>query len=223
MTTPGSQTENPRVEMCAKIPAAISSGLHRIAQPLTVLQGLLDLTLAEESGAAEYRKCLEQVLSEASRAIQYLNETREATGLVKPSTDIESFSASACIHAVLRQMGGAAILPQATCDSENAGPDDVIRVSRSRFSRALDLIFSSIPSPSKTALVSSERRGDRLTILAEFPDAVLEPTTMADARNNLATADVILASIEGELEVDWSAVSVTIRICAAHKPIQERW
>ena len=57
---------------------AISSGLHSLAQPLTVLQGVLELALSRAETVEEYRNAVEVALGNARRAIGSLNDVRES-------------------------------------------------------------------------------------------------------------------------------------------------
>ena len=53
--------------------AAISQGLHQTAQPLTVLQCLLEQALLDPCTAEQYREVIVRAMSEARRVTEYLD------------------------------------------------------------------------------------------------------------------------------------------------------
>jgi hypothetical protein len=62
----------------APVAEAISTGLHSLAQPLTILQGVLELALSKAETVEEYRNAVEVALGNARRAIGSLNDVRES-------------------------------------------------------------------------------------------------------------------------------------------------
>lgn len=205
------ETENQKVEICTKIPIAISDRLHQIAQPLTVLRGLLDLSLIEEDCECGYRRGVERMLTESGRAIRYLNEARELASLARPVKDIDSFSVTVCVVTILEQTGrSVAIQRIGDTPGHCSCHDDLITVSRGRFTRALDLVFSSfIPSQSHVTL-SVGKAGGSLTLRVQVADG-MPLTCTPDAESNLAIAEVILASIDSVVTVDSPGGFVTLR------------
>jgi len=57
--------------------AAISQGLHKAAQPLTVLQGMLEQTLIEAHTLEEYREIMVRLMGEARRVTCCFEHLRE--------------------------------------------------------------------------------------------------------------------------------------------------
>ena len=56
---------------------SVSRGLHQAAQPLTVLQGMLEHALLDIHTAEEYRAILLRLMSEAYRLTTRFNDLRE--------------------------------------------------------------------------------------------------------------------------------------------------
>ena len=56
----------------------LATSLHDLAQPLTILQGVLELALARAATVEEYRNAVEVALGNARRAIGSLNNARES-------------------------------------------------------------------------------------------------------------------------------------------------
>jgi signal transduction histidine kinase len=59
------------------IVAAISQGLHKAAQPLTVLQGMLEQALIEAHTPEEYRAIIVRLMGEARRVTHCFEHLRE--------------------------------------------------------------------------------------------------------------------------------------------------
>lgn len=55
----------------------MASGLHQAAQPLTVLQGCLELALEGPPTADDYRRSINQALSESRRLAACFDRVRE--------------------------------------------------------------------------------------------------------------------------------------------------
>jgi signal transduction histidine kinase len=66
---------------------AVSSVLHQLAQPLTVLHGLIELSLLENQSAEQYRECLKQALTESVRLAEYLSDARKAIRMEHRATE----------------------------------------------------------------------------------------------------------------------------------------
>jgi len=66
------------VEVQSKNLQAAAMALHHLAQPLTVLQGLIELNLLEDRSPEQYRECLNQASVETSRLVKCLVDAREA-------------------------------------------------------------------------------------------------------------------------------------------------
>jgi signal transduction histidine kinase len=66
---------------------AVASVLHQLAQPLTVLHGLIELSLLENQSADQYRECLKQALTESERLVGYLSDARQAIRVVQRATE----------------------------------------------------------------------------------------------------------------------------------------
>ncbi len=205
------EAENRKVEIFTKIPLAISDRLHQMAQPLTVLCGLLDLSLIEGDCDCGHRRGVERMLTESRRAIRYLNEARELASLARPVNDVDSFSVTVLLVTLLEQTGRSVVIQRiGEGPAGSSYEDDLITISRGRFTRALDLIISSfIPSHSPVTLLVT-RSGTSLTLGVQV-NGGLPLTCIPDAENNLAIAEVILASIEAVATVDVSAGLISLR------------
>ncbi len=73
-----------------EIASAVSQELHQTAQPLTVLQGLLELSLLKSGTIEEYRKSLERAINELQRVVAGFDHVRELIHSTPPSSPLQS-------------------------------------------------------------------------------------------------------------------------------------
>src|SRR5450631_525260 len=122
---------------------ATARGLHDLAQPLTVLQGTLELALTTVQTAAEYRHWLESALEQAGRAATDLGHVRHLLRLQEPAGDVRAFPLSLAIEAVRNDLRDilAAGKVEIRVD-RRSGFLDKVRGSHARIREALRLIVS---------------------------------------------------------------------------------
>jgi signal transduction histidine kinase len=62
-----------------EVAGAMTRGLHRTTQPLTVIQGILELALLNASTVDEYKHAIEQSLEELQRVVDCFEQLRALT------------------------------------------------------------------------------------------------------------------------------------------------
>jgi len=207
--------------------AELTRGLHQAAQPLTALQGWLELALAGSHTEDEYKASIRQAIEESRRVLACFDRVREMARRPHPTSPSPGFAASAVVRAVLERFGrdfaaaGVEIvfhpLPEGT------EVDDLVQGSESRVSTALSLILSS----SFPFLES----GDQLELsICSHPETV-DICVLARKHNSscetsreeliwriapLELAQSLVVSTGGAVTLDPSAFSVVISL--ARKP-----
>jgi hypothetical protein len=73
---------------------ALSDGLHQTTQPLTVLQGTLELALLTANTVREYRQAIERSLGELQRLTDCFEHLRTLIRLQQPVSEIGTFGVS---------------------------------------------------------------------------------------------------------------------------------
>jgi signal transduction histidine kinase len=68
------------VSTAQEISHRLSGQLHEISQPFSVLQGTLELALLESRTAEDYRRSIEQALSESARLANCFEQLRDVVG-----------------------------------------------------------------------------------------------------------------------------------------------
>lgn len=64
---------------------AIARELHKASQPLTALQGILEMTLSDPMTPPKSRETIEMALAEACRAVQSFEQMRQLVSSAKTS------------------------------------------------------------------------------------------------------------------------------------------
>lgn len=75
--------------------AELALGLHQAAQPLTVLQGCLELALTGPHTVDDYQRSIRQALNEAQRVSSCFDRVRELVQMSRLVSDAEDFSTPA--------------------------------------------------------------------------------------------------------------------------------
>jgi len=76
------------VPLDQEIAGAVSRGLHQATQPLTVLQGMLELALLNASSVEEYKRTIERSLDELQRVVDCFERLRTVIGMHQPASTI---------------------------------------------------------------------------------------------------------------------------------------
>jgi len=201
--------------------AELSRGLHQAAQPLTALQGWLELALTGSHTEDEYKASIRQALEESRRVLTCFDRVRELARLPHLASSTPGFAASAVVRAVLekfaRDFEAAGVEIVFHRSSPGVEVEDLVRGSESRVSTALSLILSS----SFPFLV----RGDRLELSTNPQPEKVEICVLARKHTfasgassdeliwrmaPLELAQALLASTGGTVTLDPSAFSVVI-------------
>jgi signal transduction histidine kinase len=200
--------------------AELTRGLHQAAQPLTALQGWLELALIGSHTEDEYKASIRQAMEESRRVLACFNRVRELARLPQPASGVLGFQAWTVARSVLERFesdfaaAGVEVLFHSLPDRSEV--EDLVRGSESRFSTALSLILSS----SFPFLES----GDQLEVsMNSQPDTVeicvLVRKHHSSSREELIwriapleLAQALVASAGGTVTLDPSAFTVLISL-----------
>jgi hypothetical protein len=195
------------------IAEAMSRELHKTAQPLTILQGLVELMLSRVSASDECRKLLERAGEEVPRLACCFDDVRKLAGLQRPAWDIASFPLSTLITDVLETLSDDLDFAGITFDVQpNEDAMNVwVNASHSRVFTAIRLVLMT--------LVDCFHTGDRIKISIETngsegairfrPFTRIPLETIAEQDPSLSTlpsqlefAHLLFASAGGELRIN---------------------
>lgn len=189
--------------------------MHQAAQPITVLQGTLELALLTASTVEEYRHAIERSLEEVQRINDCFKRLRTLAHLHQAVPDGATFAASSMVKAVLMSVKERATstgvelsrLRPRFADCEDSGPDRVRR-SQGRASTALKLALSDLllhlESGSKVFVQIEEEETADVLIRVHTDGPAQQSPWVADSQPLLVTsrrelARAIAASAGAEL------------------------
>ena len=128
--------------------AEISRGLHQAAQPLTALQGWIELALNGTHTEHEYKSLMKHAREESQRVLGCFDRVRESARLPQLASCGLGFAASSMVRVVLQRFessfnaAGVAVVFQPLRGSDAA--NDLVRASENQASTALSLVISSL-------------------------------------------------------------------------------
>lgn len=230
------------------IAAALSHEIHKAAQPLTVLQGLLELMLAGNSAGVRcvevcgdriqktsclpnYDEChalLKQVSEEVPRLARCFEEVRKIARLQSPTSDVDLFSPSALIGESLCELSGELYSAgiSVTCEAKDDEPQTaLVSASIGRVSTVVRSILES--------LIKTLCTGDGIRISIEGRDTNVEMSFAPVCRSSieeqngwlttlmsrLKFAQLTCASIGGELRFTKAPVAVVVYLPLVSSPM----
>ena len=128
----------------------LSRELHQTAQPLTVLQGMLELALLSSFTTEEYRGVIQRAMEQSQRISGCFDLVRKAAHFHQPALDLASFSVSDMVQSVVESVRDSYAAAGVTCEFQplamsSVSGVDVITASEGRISAALALILSNLP------------------------------------------------------------------------------
>ena len=128
--------------------AEISRGLHQAAQPLTALQGWIELALNGTHSEHEYKSLMKHAGEEWRRVFSCFDRVRESARLQQLRSWGSGFAASSMVQVVLEKFessfnaAGVTVAFHRLRASDAA--NDLVRVSENQASTALSLIIASL-------------------------------------------------------------------------------
>jgi signal transduction histidine kinase len=175
------------MQLETQIAKAASRGLHDTAQPLTVLQGLLELALEQARTTEDYRKALTAALSETARVTACFENVRQLVRLQQPAPDVCAFSISQALQDVLGETRTAEV-------EFTTATELLVYGSQGRVRQALSLLISAV---ALNALDEVEILVDAQPLSVEVRLSVSGETDLLSS--NLEMPQLIAASTGGEI------------------------
>jgi hypothetical protein len=170
-------------------------GLHQTTQPLTILQGTLELALLNAGTLEEYKNAIERSLAELQRVKDSFEQLRTVARLHQRVSDVTTVEVVPMVRGVLtsltdrsKAVGVELVLrSQAGAYKDSAG--ERVSLSQGKVSLALKIALSEL-----LRLLES---GSRVVVLIEAAslDIVIRATAACGAQQNAKSADVGLSRL----------------------------
>ncbi len=204
-----SQTDTAGVGFHPAIAKAASRTLHDAAQPLTVVQGLLELTLLQAKSVEEYRESVEAALVEMARVGDCFNRVRQIVRLQQPANDVIVFRMYHAVALALQELKAAA--PDVEVIVAPRVDQDFVAASQSRTHHALSLLLSAATlalNGERTLYLSVEPLSE--TCVARVRTAALNKQLNQSIIAALEMAQVVGASAGGKIEIIEAPFAVSL-------------
>jgi len=126
---------------------AISRGLHRAAQPLTVLQGILELSLLKPHTSEEFQGVVLRAMEQSQRVSDYFDHVRQLVHLQESVPELKRFSLVNLVRSVADTFtsslaaNGIKLRMHVPTDGERRS---FVMASDTRICSALEVILSSL-------------------------------------------------------------------------------
>ena len=144
----------------------LSTGLHGLAQPLSIISGFLELSLDQQSGGPS-RELTERLLQESRRASNIARFVSQLTRFQLPAPDVKDVLVSDVIKDTItdsREMLEHAEVKLLFCHPEHERP---VRVSAGRLSHLVFNILDAVrmvSAPGDGILINVEPERDHMTL-----------------------------------------------------------
>jgi signal transduction histidine kinase len=187
---------------------AASRGLHDAAQPLTVLQGLLELALEQAQSVRDYREALTGALAEAARVTACFENVRQLVRLQQPALDVCDFSISEIVHDLV---GGL-------CSVSGPDREAMAHASQGRARQALSVLISAALHGLREVEVLVESQ----SLAVEVKLSVSGDTGLSSS--NLEMPQLLAASAGCEIRFSetFDSVSLILPKAVAVQPIDKK-
>jgi hypothetical protein len=200
------------MQLETQIAKAASRELHDTAQPLTVLQGLLELALERAHTVDDYREALTAALSETARVTACFENVRQLVRLQQPAPDVCDFPISQSLQDVL---GGSL----AAKVEFNTATQVLVHASQGRVRQALSLLISYVTF---NGLDEVEISVESQAIAVEVKLRVSSDIDLLSS--NLEMPQLIAASAGGEIRFSetFDSVSLILPKAVAVQPTDKK-
>jgi signal transduction histidine kinase len=169
----------------------ISRGLHQAAQPLTALQGWIELALDGTHSEHEYKSLMKRAREESQRVFGCFDRVRESARLQQLASCNLGLAASSMVRVVLERLessfnaAGVRVVFYPLHGSDAA--NDLVRVPENQVSAALSLVISS--------LFPFLKRGDKIELSMKPEEATVSVEILVPKR----------ARAKGKRDINWNS------------------
>lgn len=176
----------------------LESLAHKLSQPLTSLQGTVEVALMGEMDVKEYRRILEISLQETQRVAEILEALRDIVEMERAGIQVQPISWTAVIEKALEEAVHTGQLDRPPLVSE-AGREVWVKASRQRLTLATTRLIGRVVRANRDGhavriIVSVDKETASLKVFEECP-----PAGDRDA-NGPGTPGSLAQPVLGELE-----------------------
>ena len=122
----------------------LSASIHQMAQPLSTIQGLLELALLRPTTAEQYRALTEDVLGHLRRAVEWMQFTASLARFQQPAADVHEVRLSAALESVVADLQLTLDTSQVQLVFSRPEHEPSIRISGTRLEKMLFYVLQAV-------------------------------------------------------------------------------
>lgn len=200
------RNDRPSSQSQEKFIRALSESLHRMAQPLSIVQATLELTLLKPATAKEYRGIIKAVLEQLRRTFEPMQFAGQLTRFQQPAADVTEVLLSHTVEEVIASLHRTLESAQIGVLFSRPGRELPVRISPTRLRQMVFYVLQAVQSfsqPGDAMHVAVKAHAGRLGLSiqlspGERPEASAGEVRAAQA---LALADAVATNAGGEFSV----------------------
>jgi signal transduction histidine kinase len=188
----------------------LSTSLHQMAQPLSIIQASLELALLRETTSGEpFREVAECVLEQLGRAVETLRFTSQLSRFQQPASDVTSVLLSEVLQNVIEDLSHTLSTAQIKVALDHSGREREIQFSPVRLRQLFFYILQAVQhlsQPGDIVHIDLQTHAGNIKLrIFQTPDRAAHPTPNASdesfATRALALAEAIVTSTGAEFQV----------------------
>jgi len=187
----------------------LSTSLHQMAQPLSIIQASLELALLRQTTGEPFREVAENVLEQLGRAVETLRFTSQLARYQQPALDVTNVLLSDVLHDVIEDLSRTLSTAQIKLAIDHSGRERQIQSSPVRLRQLFFYILQSVQhlsQPGDVVHIGLQANAANIKLrIFHTPDHSAQPAPPASdeslATRALALAEAIVTSAGGEFRV----------------------
>ena len=220
------RNERPSSQSQEKFIRVLSETLHRMAQPLSIVQATLELALLKPATAKEYRVIIKEVLEQLRRTFEPMQFAGQLTRFQQPASDVTDVVLSQTVEEVITSLHRTLESAQIGVLFSRPGRELPVRISQTRLRQMVFYVLQAIQAlaqPGDAMHIAVKAHAGRLGLSIQLSPGETPGASAADERaaQALALADAVATNAGGEFSVAVNPLRIvadfpTTRSRAAH-------
>ena len=194
----------------------LSTSLHQMAQPLSIIQASLELALLRKTTGEPFREVAENVLDQLGRAVETLRFTSQLARFQQPATDVANILLSDVLHDVVEDLSRTLSTAQIKLALDHSGREREIQFSRVRLRQLFFYVLQAtqhLSQPGDIVHIGLQAHAGNIKLrVFQTPEHAAQTTPKASDESfvtrSLALAEAIVTSAGAEFQVNLSPLLI---------------
>jgi len=205
----------------------LSSSLHGLAQPLSIIHGYLEISLEDGASVEQYRELTKMLLQQSRRAAGIARFVSQLTRLQQPATDLEELRLSLALEGTIEEMAPALQAAGIKLVFQHAVHERLVKISQIRLRQVLSYILDAIRTASASGDVIridlTQKHGHVVLQIHRDPVSGSLPKVASSAEETngvqaLALADAIVTIAGGKFTGSLEPLFVRVEFPTVRQP-----